>query len=61
MVPIFGLEVHPEYLYDAPANEFVAKFLGSGNVFTGEIIGLVIEYSAGDGSNDRPVKVVLSG
>ena len=28
----------PEELYDAPANEFVARFLGSGNVFRGEII-----------------------
>ncbi len=28
----------PEELYDAPANEFVARFLGSGNIFTGEII-----------------------
>ncbi|MFW9787018.1 MAG: ABC transporter ATP-binding protein [Candidatus Thorarchaeota archaeon] len=28
----------PEELYDSPANEFVARFLGSGNVFTGEIV-----------------------
>jgi ABC-type Fe3+/spermidine/putrescine transport system ATPase subunit len=28
----------PEQLYDAPANEFVARFLGSGNVFKGNII-----------------------
>ena len=28
----------PEELYDKPANEFVAKFLGSGNVLTGEVI-----------------------
>ncbi|MGY5864770.1 MAG: ABC transporter ATP-binding protein [Candidatus Thorarchaeota archaeon] len=27
----------PEELYDAPANDFVARFLGSGNVFTGEV------------------------
>lgn len=27
----------PEELYDSPANEFVARFLGSGNVFTGEV------------------------
>jgi spermidine/putrescine transport system ATP-binding protein len=27
----------PEELYDAPANEFVARFLGSGNVFSGRI------------------------
>ncbi|MHA2236659.1 MAG: ABC transporter ATP-binding protein [Candidatus Thorarchaeota archaeon] len=28
----------PEELYDSPANEFVARFLGSGNVFKGEIM-----------------------
>jgi ABC-type Fe3+/spermidine/putrescine transport system ATPase subunit len=28
----------PEELYDNPANEFVARFLGSGNIFRGEII-----------------------
>jgi len=28
----------PEELYDAPANEFVARFLGSGNVFSGKVI-----------------------
>ncbi|MFX1484383.1 MAG: ABC transporter ATP-binding protein [Promethearchaeota archaeon] len=28
----------PEELYDSPSNEFVAKFLGSGNVFSGEIV-----------------------
>jgi ABC-type Fe3+/spermidine/putrescine transport system ATPase subunit len=28
----------PEELYDSPANEFVAKFLGSGNIFTGQIM-----------------------
>ncbi len=28
----------PEELYDSPANEFVARFLGSGNIFRGEII-----------------------
>ncbi len=27
----------PEELYDSPANEFVARFLGSGNVFSGQI------------------------
>jgi iron(III) transport system ATP-binding protein len=27
----------PEELYDHPANEFVAEFLGSGNVFTGRV------------------------
>ena len=27
----------PEELYDSPANEFVASFLGSGNVFAGRI------------------------
>jgi ABC-type Fe3+/spermidine/putrescine transport system ATPase subunit len=27
----------PEDLYDLPANEFVARFLGSGNIFTGLI------------------------
>ena len=27
----------PEELYDSPANEFVARFLGSGNIFSGEI------------------------
>ena len=27
----------PEELYDSPANEFVARFLGSGNVFSGRI------------------------
>jgi ABC-type Fe3+/spermidine/putrescine transport system ATPase subunit len=27
----------PEELYDAPANEFVARFLGSGKVFSGQI------------------------
>ncbi|MHA2140782.1 MAG: ABC transporter ATP-binding protein [Candidatus Thorarchaeota archaeon] len=31
---------HPEELYDRPANEFVASFLGSGNVLT----GLVVEH-----------------
>ena len=28
----------PEELYDSPANEFVARFLGSGNVFSGRIL-----------------------
>ncbi|MFW9794672.1 MAG: ABC transporter ATP-binding protein [Candidatus Thorarchaeota archaeon] len=28
----------PEELYDSPANEFVARFLGSGNIFSGQII-----------------------
>jgi ABC-type Fe3+/spermidine/putrescine transport system ATPase subunit len=28
----------PEELYDAPINEFVARFLGSGNIFRGEVI-----------------------
>ncbi|MGD9396027.1 MAG: ABC transporter ATP-binding protein [Candidatus Thorarchaeota archaeon] len=28
----------PEELYDSPANEFVARFLGSGNVFCGRVI-----------------------
>ncbi|MFW9869754.1 MAG: ABC transporter ATP-binding protein [Candidatus Thorarchaeota archaeon] len=28
----------PEELYDSPANEFVARFLGSGNIFRGKII-----------------------
>jgi ABC-type Fe3+/spermidine/putrescine transport system ATPase subunit len=28
----------PEELYDSPANEFVARFLGSGNVFSGKIM-----------------------
>jgi ABC-type Fe3+/spermidine/putrescine transport system ATPase subunit len=27
----------PEELYDSPANEFVAEFLGSGNIFSGHI------------------------
>ncbi|MFW9974858.1 MAG: ABC transporter ATP-binding protein [Candidatus Thorarchaeota archaeon] len=27
----------PEELYDSPANEFVARFLGSGNIFSGKI------------------------
>ena len=27
----------PEELYDSPANEFVARFLGSGNIFSGQI------------------------
>jgi len=27
----------PEELYDSPANEFVARFLGSGNIFSGRI------------------------
>ncbi|MHA2026103.1 MAG: ABC transporter ATP-binding protein [Candidatus Thorarchaeota archaeon] len=27
----------PEELYDSPANDFVARFLGSGNVFLGEV------------------------
>ena len=27
----------PEELYDSPANEFVARFLGSGNIFSGHI------------------------
>jgi ABC-type Fe3+/spermidine/putrescine transport system ATPase subunit len=34
----------PEELYDTPANEFVASFLGSGNVFT----GLITELSQGN-------------
>jgi spermidine/putrescine transport system ATP-binding protein len=28
----------PEELYDKPENEFVAKFLGSGNVLTGQVV-----------------------
>jgi ABC-type Fe3+/spermidine/putrescine transport system ATPase subunit len=28
----------PEELYDAPTNEFIARFLGSGNIFRGEIV-----------------------
>ncbi|MFX1561199.1 MAG: ABC transporter ATP-binding protein [Promethearchaeota archaeon] len=28
----------PEELYDSPANEFVARFLGSGNVYSGRIV-----------------------
>ncbi|MHA1963820.1 MAG: ABC transporter ATP-binding protein [Candidatus Thorarchaeota archaeon] len=28
----------PEELYDSPASEFVARFLGSGNVFSGRIV-----------------------
>jgi len=28
----------PEELYDSPANEFVARFLGSGNIFSGQIV-----------------------
>ncbi|MFW9888659.1 MAG: ABC transporter ATP-binding protein [Candidatus Thorarchaeota archaeon] len=31
---------HPEELYDKPANEFVASFLGSGNVLTGLVVDL---------------------
>ncbi len=27
----------PEELYDSPTNEFVARFLGSGNIFSGQI------------------------
>ncbi len=34
----------PEELYDAPANEFVASFLGSGNVFS----GLITKVSEGN-------------
>ncbi|MHA3965048.1 MAG: ABC transporter ATP-binding protein [Candidatus Thorarchaeota archaeon SMTZ1-45] len=30
----------PEELYDSPANEFVARFLGSGNIFLGHIAGV---------------------
>jgi ABC-type Fe3+/spermidine/putrescine transport system ATPase subunit len=29
---------HPEELYDRPTNEFVASFLGSGNVLTGLVV-----------------------
>ncbi|MFW9768582.1 MAG: ABC transporter ATP-binding protein [Candidatus Thorarchaeota archaeon] len=39
----------PEELYDAPANEFVARFLGSGNIFNGEIVennnGLLVQVN----------------
>ncbi|MFX0055820.1 MAG: ABC transporter ATP-binding protein [Candidatus Hermodarchaeota archaeon] len=31
---------HPEELYDKPANEFVASFLGSGNILTGQVVEL---------------------
>ncbi|MFW9802416.1 MAG: ABC transporter ATP-binding protein, partial [Candidatus Thorarchaeota archaeon] len=31
---------HPEELYDKPASEFVASFLGSGNVLTGQVVEL---------------------
>jgi ABC-type Fe3+/spermidine/putrescine transport system ATPase subunit len=34
----------PEELYDSPANEFVANFLGSGNIFS----GLIAEVSEGN-------------
>jgi ABC-type Fe3+/spermidine/putrescine transport system ATPase subunit len=30
----------PEELYDSPASEFVARFLGSGNVFSGRIVDI---------------------
>ncbi len=40
----------PEELYDNPSNEFVARFLGSGNIFRGEILenndrGLVVQIN----------------
>ena len=28
----------PEELYDSPTNEFVARFLGSGNIFSGQVV-----------------------
>ncbi|MHA1925091.1 MAG: ABC transporter ATP-binding protein [Candidatus Thorarchaeota archaeon] len=34
----------PEELYDKPANEFVAGFLGSGNVLTGLVVNLQQEH-----------------
>lgn len=34
----------PEELYDRPANEFVASFLGSGNVLTGVVMELQKEH-----------------
>lgn len=34
----------PEELYDSPSNEFVASFLGSGNVFS----GIIMEVSQGN-------------
>jgi len=57
----------PEELYDAPANEFVARFLGSGNIFSGvisEISGRNLTVSVndnlfevpGDGEVDSQIK-----
>ncbi len=31
----------PEELYDSPTNEFVARFLGSGNIFSGYIVDVI--------------------
>ncbi len=36
----------PEELYDRPASEFVASFLGSGNVLTGQIVESDLEHVA---------------
>jgi ABC-type Fe3+/spermidine/putrescine transport system ATPase subunit len=44
---------HPEELYDKPANEFVASFLGSGNVLTGQVVELHQERVIVDTSGYR--------
>ncbi|MHA2302949.1 MAG: ABC transporter ATP-binding protein [Candidatus Thorarchaeota archaeon] len=45
----------PEELYDKPANEFVAGFLGSGNVLTGLVVNLTLDVS-----KDSPQASVIS-
>ena len=47
----------PEELYDTPATEFVAKFLGSGNVLTGQITKVVrdsLSVQVGDNQFEVP-------
>jgi ABC-type Fe3+/spermidine/putrescine transport system ATPase subunit len=57
----------PEGLYDSPANEFVASFLGSGNIFSGQItevsgkqLSVIVNGShfkiKGDGKRNSQIK-----
>ncbi len=53
----------PEELYDSPANEFVARFLGSGNIFSGEITDIsdgILTILVNDSSFKIPGKGKIS-